>query len=163
MTARVLFVCRGNICRSPTAEAVCRSIVAKQGLEDTIHVDSAGTGSWHIGEAPDSRTQDTALSRGIDMSWQRARQVTSDDFFDFDYLLAMDRQNLSALRRLQPDDHSAVVELYMNYSRRSRGIEVPDPYYGGSNGFNIVFDMVEEASRELINQILAAKPGSNSR
>jgi protein-tyrosine phosphatase len=148
-------VCLGNICRSPTAEAVCRHLLQEQELQEIIHIDSAGTGSWHIGEAPDSRTQEAAVSRGIDMSGQRARQIRALDFLEFDFVLAMDRQNLAELQKIQPASHDAKLDLFMSYSNRGSGLEVPDPYYGGSNGFNIVFDMVEEASRGLIASVLS--------
>ena len=154
MITRVLFVCLGNICRSPVAEAVCRHLLIEQGLQKIIDVDSAGTGAWHIGEAPDARIQEAALSKGIDMSRQRARQIYSDDFLQFDFVLAMDRQNLKTLESLQPPGHDATVGMFMNYSGRAHGVDVPDPYYGGSNGFHLVCDMVEEASHGLIAAIL---------
>jgi protein-tyrosine phosphatase len=162
MTTRVLFVCLGNICRSPTAEAVFQHLIEAKGLQELVSVDSAGTGSWHIGESPDDRTQDAALVRGIDMSKQRARQVSSNDFLQFDYLLAMDRQNLDSLVRMQPQEHDAIVDLFMNFSIRGVGEEVPDPYYGGVNGFNIVLDMIEEASHGLITSILASHDAGGS-
>jgi protein-tyrosine phosphatase len=162
MTTRVLFVCLGNICRSPTAEAVFQHLIEAKGLQELVSVDSAGTGSWHIGESPDDRTQDAALVRGIDMSKQRARQVSSNDFLQFDYLLAMDRQNLDSLVRMQPQEHDAIVDLFMNFSIRGVGEEVPDPYYGGVNGFNIVLDMIEEASHGLITSILASHDAGDS-
>jgi protein-tyrosine phosphatase len=160
---RVLFVCLGNICRSPTAEAACRSHVAQLGVAESIDVDSAGTGSWHVGESPDSRTQEAALRRGIDMSGQRARQVVTTVFFDFDYVLAMDRDNLASLEAMQPAGHNATVVLFMNYAKGSAEAEVPDPYYGGSNGFDAVLDMVENASQGLVHHILseAGRVGSD--
>ena len=163
MITRVLFVCLGNICRSPTAEAVFQHLVEAKGLQERVEADSAGTGSWHIGESPDERTQGAALVRGIDMSEQRARQVSINDFLQFDYLLAMDRQNLDTLVKMQPHGHDAVVDLFMNYSIRGAGEEVPDPYYGGINGFNIVLDMIEEASQGLITSILASQDAVDER
>lgn len=153
MKVKVLFVCMGNICRSPTAEAVFRRQVAEAGLEDEIHIDSAGTHDYHIGEPPDPRTRQAARLRGYDMSALRGRQVSRSDFRDFDYVLAMDGANLSILRRLQPEDAKGDLGLFLEYATRHDAREVPDPYYGGEEGFERVLDMVEDASEGLLRHI----------
>ena len=151
---RILFVCMGNICRSPTAHAVFRKLVSDEGLADRIEIDSAGTHAYHIGEPPDARSQQTALRRGIDMNDLRARKVERDDFSDYHYVLAMDRDNLSNLRTLVAQDTApARVELFMDYAEDWSEQEVPDPYYGGAQGFERVFDMVEAASRGLLESL----------
>jgi protein-tyrosine phosphatase len=151
---RILFVCMGNICRSPTAHAVFRKLVIDEGLADRIEIDSAGTHAYHIGEPPDSRSQQTALSRGIDMNDLRARKVERGDFSDYHYILAMDQDNLSNLRALIAGGSSpARVELFMDYAADWSEQEVPDPYYGGAQGFERVFDMVEAASRGLLDAL----------
>jgi protein-tyrosine phosphatase len=151
--ARVLFVCMGNICRSPTAEGVFRHAVATAGLEQRILVDSAGTHDYHLGHAPDRRSQSAAAQRGYDLAGLRARQVSEQDFIDFDYILAMDQHNLSQLRQLAPPQHRGKLSLFMDYSRARQGEEVPDPYYGGARGFELVLDMTEEAAQGLLQQI----------
>jgi protein-tyrosine phosphatase len=144
----------GNICRSPTAHAVFRKLVIDEGLSDQIEIDSAGTHAYHIGEPPDSRSQQTALRRGIDMNDLRARKVERDDFSDYHYVLAMDQDNLSNLRALIAGGSSyARVELFMDYAADWSEQEVPDPYYGGAQGFERVFDMVEAASRGLLESL----------
>ena len=150
---KVLFVCTGNICRSPTAEGVFKSVVEKAGLADRINSDSAGTGDYHIGEAPDPRAQSAALGRGYDLSPLCARQVSSSDFREFDYVLAMDETNLRQLRRLCPPEHAGKIELFMAFAGEGRACEVPDPYYGGTRGFERVLDMVEEAARGLLEHL----------
>jgi protein-tyrosine phosphatase len=150
----VLFVCLGNICRSPTAEAVFRSQVAERQLDRFIHIDSAGTGDWHIGKAPDSRAQEAAKKRGYDLSSLSARQVRRSDFETFDLILAMDNNNLADLQRLKPSDSSIQLELFLNYARANVQ-EVPDPYYGGLSGFDVVLDLVEAASSGLLNDLQA--------
>jgi len=152
-TAKVLFVCMGNICRSPTAEGVFRHAVASAGLERRISIDSAGTHDYHLGHAPDRRTQSAAAQRGYDLAGLRARQVTRQDFIDFDYILAMDQDNLSQLRQLAPPQYRGKLSLFMDYSRARRGEEVPDPYYGGAQGFELVLDMTEDAAQGLLQQI----------
>ena len=151
--AKVLFVCMGNICRSPTAEGVFRHAVVEAGLEQRIVVDSAGTHDYHLGHAPDRRTQSAAAQRGYDLAGLRARQVTRQDFIDFDYILAMDLENLSELKRLAPPAHRGKISLFMDYSRARQGAEVPDPYYGGAPGFELVLDMTEDAAQGLLQQI----------
>jgi protein-tyrosine phosphatase len=149
----VLFVCMGNICRSPTAQGAFERLVAEAGLDEVIAIDSAGTHAYHVGEPPDRRAQATALERGVDLSGQRARQVEHLDFERFDYVLAMDRQNLLALERLCPVDHRHKVRLFLEFASELPEQEVPDPYYGGQSGFDRVFDMVEAAGRGLLEEI----------
>lgn len=150
---KVLFVCLGNICRSPTAHGVFEKIIADNGLSTAIQVDSAGTGNWHIGRAPDSRSCDAAAQRGYDLSHLRARQVTPADFEYFDYILAMDGDNLSHLLSIAPSSYEGHLGLFMDFAGPTRGVSVPDPYYGGSDGFSRVVDMVEKASRGLLQHI----------
>lgn len=146
----VLFVCLGNICRSPTAHAVFRHMVQDAGLSQTILIDSAGTGDWHVGDAPDDRATEAALRRGYDMRDLRARQVTARDFSHFNYVLAMDAINLRNLRRLCPRTFDGRLDLFLTYASSSGLLEVPDPYYGGADGFERVLDLVEEASSGLL-------------
>jgi protein-tyrosine phosphatase len=159
---RVLFICMGNICRSPTAEGVFRDKVRKAGLERDIDIDSAGTHAYHIGNPPDPRAQKTARGRGYDLSDLRGRQVSERDFETFDYVLAMDRDNLQNLLRLCPEDYKSRVRLYLSFSRRFPNLNVPDPYYGGNQGFEQVLDMVEDAAEGLLADIrrsIAMQPG----
>lgn len=149
---RILFVCLGNICRSPTAEGVFRQRVREAGLEQRVLVDSAGTGDWHVGKAPDNRTRRAALRRGYDLSGQRARQVCREDFSRFDLILAMDRANLGDLRALRPQGASAELDLYLRRYAVERD-EVPDPYYGGEDGFEQVLDLIEQASDRLLAEV----------
>jgi protein-tyrosine phosphatase len=151
----VLFVCTGNICRSPTAEGVFLNLVRSRNLESRIGVDSAGTGAWHVGQAPDPRSQETALSRGIDISGQRARKVRTDDFRDFDLILAMDSSHLHSLRADYPSTHTDRLRLFMEYAPETGITDVPDPYYGAGDGFARVFDMIEAASEGLMRDIEA--------
>lgn len=150
---RVLFVCMGNICRSPTAEGVFRKLVSDQALADRIETDSAGTHAYHVGEPPDRRAQATAQGRGIDLSDLRARRVRREDFVAFDYVLAMDRDNHTILADLCPPDAEHKLRLFLEFAPHLDYREVPDPYYGGPRGFEDVFDMVEEASRGLLADI----------
>jgi len=149
----VLFVCTGNICRSPTADGVFRHLVREAGLEAEVRVDSAGTHDYHVGEAPDERAQAHALRRGYDLSALRARQVASEDFDTFDLVLAMDRGHLRILKRLAPSKHHHKLRLFMEYATSLRRDEVPDPYYGGSGGFEEVLDMIEDAARGLLTAL----------
>jgi protein-tyrosine phosphatase len=153
-TARVLFVCMGNICRSPTAEGVMRGLVAEAGLSDRIAIDSAGTGGWHAGAAPDARATSAAAGRGIRLTGA-ARQVRLADFDDFDLLVALDADNARDLRRLAPDDASAAkVRLLREFDRAAGDdLDVPDPYYGASDGFGHVLDLVEAACRGLLDEL----------
>ena len=157
---RVLFVCLGNICRSPTAHGVFESLVRARNLQAQIEIDSCGTGDWHIGHAPDRRATEEAARRGYDLSHLRARQLQSRDFHDFDYLLAMDRQNLADLRSLCPDDFQGQLALFLPFDPQSTVDEVPDPYYGGDEGFTRVLDMIEAASEGLLREICGADTAS---
>src|SRR5262245_40917723 len=152
---RILFVCLGNICRSPSAEAVLRRIAAQEAPDLELEVDSAGTAGYHIGEPPDARSQEAALRRGYDMSRRRARILEPDDFERFDLILAMDRDNLSVLRRRAPDAARERLRLFLEFAPEAGTPEVPDPYYGGASGFEEVLDLVEAASRGLIAHLRA--------
>jgi protein-tyrosine phosphatase len=150
---RVLFVCMGNICRSPMAEAVFRHLVRQAGLEARFEIDSAGTGGWHEGEPPDERASAAAARRGVVLAG-KARQIRTADLGRFDYVLAMDADNLSALRRLQKSVPGAEVRLLREFDTAAAGeLDVPDPYYGGTRGFDRVYDMVERAGRGLLEHI----------
>jgi protein-tyrosine phosphatase len=149
MTA-VLFVCLGNICRSPTAEGVFRHLLEQEAPELRMEVDSAGTGSYHIGSAPDVRSQRAALARGIDLSGLRARQVSPEDFARFDLILAMDRDNLRELQAMRPKRGLASLRLFLEYAPESGRMDVPDPYYGDAAGFEEVLDLSIAASRGLL-------------
>lgn len=150
---KILFVCMGNICRSPTAEGVFRSYLRNHRLDGTIEVDSAGTHGYHVGEAPDQRTQRAAASRGYDLSNIRARKVAPQDIEYFDMILAMDRNNLEVLRRLCPKERQDRLGLFMEYAKNFEDDEVPDPYYGLGHGFDLVLDMVEDASAGLVERL----------
>ena len=150
---KVLFVCLGNICRSPTAHGVFQSMVDNAGLGDAIIVDSAGTGDWHIGRGPDQRMQTSALRRGHDLSNLRARQVCAEDFSQFDLILAMDKQNLADLKNLRGGSGKAELRLFLDFSPGAKTREVPDPYYGGEAGFEEVLDLVEDASAALLSSL----------
>jgi protein-tyrosine phosphatase len=153
MKIRVLFVCLGNICRSPTAHGVFVAKVNQAGLSEKISVDSAGTGDWHLGHAPDKRSTATAKRRNYDLSALRSRLVTSADFTQFDYVLAMDNSNLSDLQKMCPTDYNGQLALFLSYTDSYNDTEVPDPYYGDGDGFNLVLDMVEAASDGLLAEI----------
>ena len=153
MTFRVLLVCMGNICRSPTAEGVLRFFIKNNNLGDKVEVDSAGTHGYHVGEAPDSRTQRAASARGYNLSQLRARKVARQDLDYFDLILAMDKSNLDNLRRMATPEQQARIGLFMDYARNFDDDEVPDPYYGLGHGFDLVLDMVEDASLGLIEEI----------
>lgn len=148
----VLMVCLGNICRSPTAHGVFESLIAQQDLDSHILVDSAGTAAYHIGNPPDERSVVAARSRGYELSHLRARQVQPEDFYQFDYILAMDKENLRNLRKVQPQDASAQVRMFLEFGQTTVS-EVPDPYYGGTAGFEQVLDLVENASTGLLMHI----------
>jgi protein-tyrosine phosphatase len=156
---KLLFVCMGNICRSPTAEAVMRALVAREGLEGEVEIDSAGTGAWHVGDPPDRRSTETAAKRGIVMRGA-ARQVTDADFDTYDLLLAADEQNVAALRGRAPDDAAAAkVKLLREFDPKSVAagdLEVPDPYYGGPDGFEHVLDLVQDACEGLLDHVRSA-------
>lgn len=150
---RILFVCAGNICRSPTAEAVFRDLLSREAPELSVEVESAGIGGWHVGSPPDSRTQAAARRRGYDMSAQRARQVAHEDFALFDLILAMDLENLADLRRRAPAQAHEKVRLFVDFIEGGEFDEVPDPYYGGETGFEQVLDLVEQASAGLLRYL----------
>ncbi len=150
---KVLFVCLGNICRSPTAHGVFESIVKARNLENRFQIDSAGTGAWHVGNPPDRRAQSAASARGFELSHLRARQVSESDFEQFDYILAMDKQNLTDLKAECPPSLQHKIELFLDYTEMPER-EVPDPYYGGDQGFEHVLDLVESASEGLLRRFL---------
>tara|TARA_B100000674_G_scaffold404988_1_gene351597 strand:- start:3270 stop:3746 length:477 start_codon:yes stop_codon:yes gene_type:complete len=150
---KVLFVCTGNICRSPTADGVFRKLVRDAGLEDHISVDSCGLSAYHVGELPDPRSREMAKSRGIDLTDIRSRKIRRDDYYEFDYVLAMDDGHFHDMRRQAPASHHDRIEMFLDYHPTMAGQSVPDPYYGGANGFVHVFDMIEEASSSLLSHI----------
>ena len=152
---RILFVCMGNICRSPTAEGVLRHVAALEAPELRLHVDSAGTHAYHLGEPPDPRAQRAAERRGISLAGLRARRVVEEDFSRFDLILAMDRLNVTVLQEHCPAEHHSRIKLFLDYAPQLGRHDVPDPYYGGSNGFELVLDLVEDASRGLVAQLRA--------
>jgi low molecular weight protein-tyrosine phosphatase len=150
---KILFVCLGNICRSPTAEVVFREIVSREAPELQIEIDSAGTADYHVGSPPDARTHRAALRRGYDMSALRARVVESQDFGRFDLMLAMDRHNLEVLQQRAPAAVRNRIRLFLEFAPDVDVTEVPDPYYGGANGFEEVLDLVEAAARGLLEYV----------
>ncbi len=150
---KILFVCLGNICRSPTAEAVFRAVAAREAPELVIEVDSAGTAGYHVGEPPDLRTRQAASRRGYDMSPLRARIVEPRDFELFDLILAMDRENLNVLHHRAPAHARDRVRLFLEFIPDATSTEVPDPYYGGPDGFEEVLDLVEAATRGLLKHL----------
>jgi protein-tyrosine phosphatase len=149
----VLFVCMGNICRSPTAEGVFRKIISEAGLDDSVHSDSAGTHAYHTGEPPDRRARAAAERRGISLEHLRARRIVESDFEVFDFILAMDQDNLMNLRDAAADEHHGKLHLFLDFATAGHHTEVPDPYYGGSSGFEKVLDLVEEASQGLLEAV----------
>jgi protein-tyrosine phosphatase len=154
---RLLFVCMGNICRSPTAEGVMRGLLREQRLEQLVEVDSAGTGAWHLGSPPDERATAAARSRGVTLEGA-ARVVTPSDFEDFDLILAADRRNLGELRAAAPAGARARLHLLREFDPASRGapdLDVPDPYYGGPDGFEHVLDLVDAACRGVLDALRA--------
>jgi protein-tyrosine phosphatase len=148
---RVLFVCMGNICRSPLAQGVFEDVLRREGLEGEVSVDSAGTGAWHVGSSPDERALSAASLRGVDISSQRARRIKPEDCRNFDYVLTMDEENYRAVAGLCRG--SAVVRPFLDFATDSPETAVPDPYYGGPDGFEHVLDLVEEASEGLLEDI----------
>lgn len=156
---RVLFVCLGNICRSPTAEGVFRKLVDDEGLSDKIQTDSAGTSGWHIGTPPDPRSMQAALARGVDISDLKARKAVAADFKDFQYVLAMDTSNLQDLTDIQSADSQAKLSRFLDYlptetdANLASYSDVPDPYYEGEEGFTLVLDLVEQAAKGLLASI----------
>ena len=152
----VLFVCLGNICRSPTAHGVFASLIDQHDMATRVEVDSCGTGAWHVGEPPDRRATAEAAQRGYDLSALRARQVCPADFQRFHYILAMDHNNLADLRALCPPDYPGHLGLFLSFADVWHEEEVPDPYYGGGDGFTHVLDLVEAASDGLLREIRRA-------
>lgn len=153
----VLFVCMGNICRSPTVEGVARALVRNWGLDQFVELASAGTHGYHIGEPPDERTQQAAAERGYDLSPLRARQVTAADFARFDLILAMDRENLKLLQGACPQAYRHKLKLFLEFAEDVKEDEVPDPYYGGAAGFQRVLDMAEAGARGLLATLSAMR------
>lgn len=154
---RVLFVCLGNICRSPMAEGVFRRLVQDRGLEGKIDCDSAGTSGWHIGEGPDPRTVETAARHGLELD-HRGRKFTSADFGDFDYILAMDRQNYRDIQSVQGcRQYKGSLSLMRDYDEQSPGSDVPDPYYGGLDGFERMYDTLLRSCGGLLDEIISNK------
>ena len=150
---KILFVCLGNICRSPTAEIVFREIVAREAPDLGVEIDSAGTAAYHVGSPPDSRTRQAALRRGYDMSALRARVVEAQDFSLYDLILAMDRQNFEVLRQRAPAAAHQRIRMFLEFAPDAGATDVPDPYYGGPNGFEEVLDLVEAAARGLLEHV----------
>jgi len=156
MVKKILFVCLGNICRSPAAEGIFNQKIKERDLENFFVVDSAGTGSWHVGNLPDRRMRETALSRGIELK-SRSRQIEENDLYKFDQILVMDKDNLKAVKSLIKDDINSVnskIKLILSYSQNSQFDEVPDPYYGGQNGFDQVIDLLDDAIDGLIDSLM---------
>jgi protein-tyrosine phosphatase len=152
-TVSVLFVCMGNICRSPSAHGVMRKLLEDEGEGLRVQLDSAGTHAWHVNEPPDLRAQKAALARDVDLSDLRARAVETSDFHEFDYILAMDHDNLTNLDGIRPPNSKAQVALMLSFASNARMREVPDPYYGGPEGFERVLNMLEDASRGLLAEL----------
>lgn len=153
MTTRVLFVCLGNICRSPTAEGVLRAIAAREFPRLLLDIDSAGTANYHVGEPPDRRTVAAARRRGYDLGGLRARQVTPGDFGRFEYVLAMDHANLAELERVRPEAATAKLALFLEFAPEAQALDVPDPYYSGVEEFERVLDLCELAARGLLARL----------
>ncbi|BCL75031.1 phosphotyrosine protein phosphatase [Jeongeupia sp. HS-3] len=149
----VVFVCTGNICRSPTADGVLLKMVEEAGLAASVVVDSAGTQDYHVGEAPDRRAQAHAKKRGYDLSGLRARQVELSDFSRFDLILAMDTSHMRVLERHCPPEHQAKIKLFLDFANQAHEREVPDPYYGGDAGFEHVLDLVEDGCAGLLTHV----------
>jgi protein-tyrosine phosphatase len=154
VTHRVLFICLGNICRSPMAEGVFRRVVEAEGLADRFEIDSAGLGDWHIGQEPDARAQAAAKSRGIDISGQCARQVALDDFARFDLLLVMDRSNYAELKRRAPANRRAKIQHFLDFAPHAGTKDVPDPFFGGAEGFDHALDLIEAAANGLLASLV---------
>jgi protein-tyrosine phosphatase len=160
MSPSVLFVCMGNICRSPTAEGVFRKLLSERAPQLRVVVDSAGTHGYHVGRPPDGRSVAAAARRGVDLSNLRAREVVAEDFERFDLILAMDRLNQATLLDRCPADYQARIRLFLEYARTAESLDVPDPYYGGSHGFEHVLDLVEAAANGLLDDLLSGRPRS---
>ena len=157
MTKKILFVCLGNICRSPAAEGIFIQKIKDRDLENLFVVDSAGTGGWHVGNLADPRMREAALSRGMELK-SRSRKIDTKDLYEFDHILVMDKDNLTAVKSLINDDVHLInskIKLILSYSKKSQLDEVPDPYFGGQNGFEEVLDLLDEAINELIDSLMA--------
>ena len=155
MVQKILFVCLGNICRSPAAEAVFNQKIKDRDLEKLFVVDSAGTGGWHVGNLADRRMREAALSRGIEIT-SKSRQIDQNDLYEFDHILVMDKDNLNAVKSLIKDHTYPInskIKLILSYSKKSKSDEVPDPYYGGQNSFERVLDLLDDAIDELIDSL----------
>ncbi len=150
---KVLFVCLGNICRSPTAHGVFEQMLKAEGLQEKIQCDSCGTGAWHVGESPDERTQHMAQSKGYDLAHLQARRINAEDYYEFDYILAMDTRNLADVMLNVPNEFSGELRLFLDYSPDNTITEVPDPYQGGSEAFERVFNIIEAACAGLLSDI----------
>ncbi len=150
---KILFVCSGNICRSPSADAVMRQMIIEKGLSDKITCDSAGMHGLHAGEAPDPRSQKTASKRGYDLSTLRARQFHTNDFDNFTLILAMDNSHLEDMKAMMPQDTPAVLDLFLTYTNHASKTEVPDPYYGEGKGFEHVLDLIEYGCENIIKKL----------
>ena len=156
---KILFVCLGNICRSPLAEGYFRRLVDTEGLTNSFIIDSAGTSDWNLGQPPDSRAVNAAIRDGIDLSMLRARQVEEQDFVEFDYILAMDSENLASLRHLAAAEYHHKLYLMMDFAGDGSELEVPDPYYGGESGFKRVLEMIDQAASGLLRHL---RKGNNA-
>lgn len=150
---RILFVCTGNICRSPTAEAVFNHKLKASGQDKRIESCSAGIYGYHVGEAPDQRSQDMATSSGVDMGAQRASKVEIEDFNDYDLILAMDKGHFIELERIKPQDSSAQIDLFLNFHPSMKGMDVPDPYYSDQKAFQRVFEMIDQGCEGLVKHL----------
>ena len=159
---KILFVCLGNICRSPTVEAVARHLALHEAPSLGLHFDSAGTAGYHVGDPPDARSQRAAAARGYDLSALRARQLEEDDFHRFDLLLAMDAENLRNMQAIAPGGQASRARLFLSYLPESHHCDVPDPYYGGAQGFETVLDLAEHGSRALFVALAAAGSAEGS-
>jgi protein-tyrosine phosphatase len=157
---RLLFVCLGNICRSPMAEGVFRRMVAERGLSDHFEIDSAGIGDWHLGQAPDARAQEAAMRRGIDISTQSARQLQADDFSRFDLILAMDASNHGDLRQLSPKHTHGKIRYFLDFAPHAGTRDVPDPFFGEAEGFDHALDLIEAAAEGLLDALVAKDAGA---
>ena len=156
MVKKILFVCLGNICRSPAAEGIFNQKIKERDLEKLFVVDSAGTGGWHVGNLADPRMREAAFSRGIELT-SRSRKIDDNDLYEFDHILVMDKDNLNAVKSLIKDDMHSInskIKLILNFSKKVQLDEVPDPYYGGQNGFEKVLDLLDDAIDELINSLI---------
>jgi protein-tyrosine phosphatase len=151
---RILFVCLGNICRSPMAEGVFRRVIEEDGIAHLFEIDSAGLGDWHVGQAPDSRAQAAARRRGMDISGQSARQIRRGDFARFDLLLAMDSSNVEDLVQLAPKSERHKIRRFLDFAPHTGATDVPDPFFGGHEGFDHALDLIEKAARGLLNELV---------